>query len=618
MNKFKKVMLGALSVLTLGLVSVVGTKVNAQVEDGTYYALASDFAVSGSYDFSKTSNTIQNLFTISGKFQDDSGNLTKSGYYDLQHVETLNPNDAEGTYYAVGVKASSSSGRTITLDLASNQTASITIVTYTTSSSRYVTIGGVKNDLTQNSTSTFNGTLTSTNNVIDFGGCSFTEIVAVISTSNRTYSSVEVTNNKTSYYVGETVSKSDLTVNAVYSDSTKDSNVKDYTITVDDAVPTAFTSNDIGTNNHTVKVSYTIGEVTKETTYKISVEDVTRYTVTYYDENGTEKTKDIIDGELFDVTLAKRGSKFLGWSETENGSVLSDLTITSSKTLYPIFSDMVSVTKGLEKEFDFSTFSAAGSNDRFTSDMMLTVYSSDTSKMSIDTSKKTVKFGGNGSKTDKFVGFMIPGKTTVRINVNATLGGSNNTYIEVACGSNTTIIDMGTEKDVAVNKEAFITNSSDSSQMVYMYRTVGSDGKNASSITMNSLKVFADTNVSTFYCQYDTENPANATKIRFIAALDGIEDVTTIDTVTFTIKVGEVTREFKCTQLYTSISNKYSGLGAATGRYYAVYALNNIQTAIANEATFVSMSVTVTFTTESGLNPITASHAGFKLGTKGE
>ena len=612
MRKLKFLILTLLSVLTLGLFIVTGSKAEAAVEDGTYYALASDFAVSGSYDFSKTTNTIQNLFTISGSFTNDSGNLSKNGKYDLTSVKTKNPDDDENTCYTIGIKAGGTSGREISLDLAQNQKASITVVAYTTSKDRFVTIGGVQNDISQNSTAELTGTLTSTNNVIVIGGCSFTEIVAVISTSDRTYSSVEVTNNKTSYYVGDSVSTSDLTVNAVYSDNTKDNNVTGYTLTVDNATPTAFTSSDIGTNNHTVKVSYTIGEVTKETTYTISVSDVTKYTVTYYDENGTEKTKDIIEGEEFDVVLAKRGSKFIGWSQTENGQVLSDLTITAKTTLYPVFSNMITLTKGVEKTFDFSTIS--GSNDKFSSDMMLTVYSSDVSKMTVDTSKKTIKLGGNGSSSDKYVGFVIPGNSTARIRVNATLGGSNNTYLKVECCSKIAIIDMGNVKDKAVDKEVFITNTSNDSERVYMYRTAGSDGQNVSSVTINSLKVFADTRISTFYCQYNTSNPANATKIRFIAALDGIDDVTAINTVTFSITVGGDTKEFKCTQLYSSIANQYASLGSSDGRCYAVYALTGIENAIAKEVAIQSLSVTITFTEASGLSPITASHAGFTIG----
>ena len=86
MKKIKFLIASLMSAIALVFACVVGTRVHAQVEDGTYYALASDF-LADSWDKSSTKK-IQDLFTISGSFSDDSGTLKKDKKYDLTTVPT--------------------------------------------------------------------------------------------------------------------------------------------------------------------------------------------------------------------------------------------------------------------------------------------------------------------------------------------------------------------------------------------------------------------------------------------------------------------------------------------------------------------------------------------------
>ncbi len=110
-------------------------------------------------------------------------------------------------------------------------------------------------------------------------------------------------------------------------------------------------------------------------------------------------------------------------------------------------------------------------------------------------------------------------------------------------------------------------------------------------------------------CQYDTLNPASATKIRFIAIIDNI-DPEELSSGSFFISVDNIEKEFKISKVYSSINvldDNYTGL---TGRYYAVYTIYGIEDAISQKREIDS----IRFELQSGENTISFERDGFVLG----
>ena len=177
MKKFKALMLGLLSVLTLGLFVVTGAKVEAAT-DGDYVWLPAN---SGTY--SAAVPTDYQIF--------DFSTYTGTNKFTLQNAGTLSSSlmPATNTYTtATWDKEALVTGgnRTITISLASNQTAAVTVYSYTTGD-RTITIGdtayGIKNEFKN-----ISGTLDATHNTIVFSNNKLVvlEIDVTITTSTKT------------------------------------------------------------------------------------------------------------------------------------------------------------------------------------------------------------------------------------------------------------------------------------------------------------------------------------------------------------------------------------------------------------------------------------------------
>ena len=117
-------------------------------------------------------------------------------------------------------------------------------------------------------------------------------------------------------------------------------------------------------------------------------------------------------------------------------------------------------------------------------------------------------------------------------------------------------------------------------------------------------------------CQYDTVNPQNATKIRFIAQIAAVEDVSAIKSITFSMGVnGANIKEFEVTKLYKSISSLYGKGEAKIGTYYAIYTITDIEDAIKNNTSMTDIMVKVELENS---NTLMSYHYSFRLGSSGE
>ncbi len=98
-------------------------------------------------------------------------------------------------------------------------------------------------------------------------------------------------------------------------------------------------------------------------------------------------------------------------------------------------------------------------------------------------------------------------------------------------------------------------------------------------LTSSSYTV-ADSEVTlAFDAQYNTENSADATMLRFIGTINGIayDDYADISSAKFTFTFNGASKEANLTHLYKSVSSVNSSLTAADNKMYVVLTLNNIK-----------------------------------------
>lgn len=209
--------------------------------------------------------------------------LTAQGFANQADVSTVNGTSCTATfakedgsngpkYYTSGSAVRAYPGNTITI---ASSSLTIIKIEFTFGSS------DGSNEITSSPATYSNGTWTGSASSVTFtiGGTSgnrrFSQIKITYQggTSTKTLSSIAVSDQKTTYAIGDTFVKP--TVTATYSDSST-ANVSGYA---------TFTGYDLNTaGNQTVNVSYTEGSVTKETSYTITVVESTIGTSPY--ENG--------------------------------------------------------------------------------------------------------------------------------------------------------------------------------------------------------------------------------------------------------------------------------------------------------------------------------------------
>ena len=112
-------------------------------------------------------------------------------------------------------------------------------------------------------------------------------------------------------------------------------------------------------------------------------------------------------------------------------------------------------------------------------------------------------------------------------------------------------------------------------------------------------------------CQYDTANPSDATKIRFIAIIDSVIDNEELESGSFFVTINDTEKEFEITKIYRSITTLNGNLDSQAGRYYAVYTISGIQDAVASNV--LVQSSRFELTTKAG-NKYVCSHDAFNLG----
>jgi len=640
MNRFKKIMLGALSVLTLGLFVVTGTKVNAATTDYYYWKNVSNSASNST----KLINSNDDTITLTG-FTNSS---TDSGRASTITTSLL-PNGAAIASGDRALKVSSGSNGTFTPTVDCNFKA---IVLYDSKSAGNIYFKQGTTELAHIETPKVSS---KTSYELSYDGCMAGTEYTVTGASNLYFFEIvleyEIPDYTIVYNNGEHGSSRDSASNVTTLSSELLAGLAD---DGDWTFDGWYLDNEYGTaaSTSTVLSSYadSNGNVTL---YAKWANSAAKYTVTFNSNEGsTVSPVDIFYDENGEATLGnnmpanptKTGYRFAGWYTSGDVRVLASTVLKADTTLYAkwvagsstnVFIDSLTTEEYEALPSDGNTGWNNNQNIALNDsiDCVSLGNAWDGAYKDPDTQLvKSCEYSAKGTSSKTFSDsttllryvqcqnvYLTLTKTT-KVTIYATQTGSqdkHNRNLVVLNGSNEILGYYLMTKNNVSGPEAYSIVLSAGTYNLKSYANDNSGAEGFANFYGVKLDEFTATPSVVFNCQYDTKDPSQATKIRFIATMDGIVDPLLIDSITFTATVGGVTKEFKCTQLYSSLSNKYSELGSGDGRYYASYAIRNIQSAITSGASFTSLSVTVKFIAASGLESITANHAGFTIGTTG-
>lgn len=350
------------------------------------------------------------------------------------------------------------------------------------------------------------------------------------------------------------------------------------------------------------------------------------HTITYKDGDSTLYTDDAaVEGSNITYSPKKYGYDFEGWyTEAElTNKVDSSYTVTADDTLYAKWTAWT--TTGIE-EYTLSNAAigkiSTGIDGSLTADLALTpsIYTymkggaMTTSNVTLPNEKTAAQnpcFNTNGavSTTGNGIKFTAPFNGTLTTYIGSGGTGSNHARNAVLTdGTNEITPTQGADAlafDGTTYAPIELTFNVTKGTTYYLGGTNG--------MRIYYLNFEADPS-ATFLAQYDTVTAADATKIRLIAVLDNISDVTTVDTVKFTFTYDGGERTLACTKLYSAVTSlgTTDDYAAKTNRYFAVFTLTNIKSAIVAEKSLTNLKVTVTFT--DGSDSVIAEHADIALG----
>ena len=496
MNKFKKILLGTLSVLTLGLFVVTGTKVNAATANRTFeFDMTSlkDLAASSNQDVSST----------------DSGTNT-----------TMKVNFTNGGTAAMAKSGSGSTGY-LTLAASATYTLSITTGEAGTLTMKLDTRGTAANKvltLKQYHTSIAESNLDSTTSV---------------STSNGGNSYPFNLSANTTYYFTYDVTS-----------STRFNNYLVYT--------------DTYTSSETYKATFDLnsGTYNSESTYT---------------DNNEYELNDVLTLPTA-ANMIREGYVFNGW-ETSLDETISKTTTTYSMKDNVTFT-AIWKSASLSYKIDGSNIDAtetkltAALEDAYDSIFTLNIDllpAADTAYNLPDGNKSTKKINTSGSSFNgtkiRTIDFTAPSDGVITI---WWWGSETSRYLRVLKGDATAIDDSTVLKTGTMTSENI---SSKNAQILTMSVTNGTSYRIGSTSAINIFKVeFIQKSVQVIQQEVPNQiiGEDDATYIRFVAIVKGVEDINSSD---FTFKIYR--EKGGATQSITRTVSTYNVLKSSGATYVA-------------------------------------------------
>ena len=604
MRKLKVLIASMLGAIALVFACVVGTRVNAATQAGTYDLFDS---LGSTYNTSNYTPSTNGIFSFTGSFR-----YAAAGYHSNDKSLGVDTTGFTSELNFRNSRTNSSpSILTITLDLATGQTASVVIKGYAAKDKNLSIGSGSNQKFTEGEVTEFSADLTTgTTNITGSAAMSIVYLVVTVNdSSTKTLSSISASGT-TSFYTGDAIpSASDVTVTATYSEGDPVVLSSGYDVTItkkDDTTPISGTFAESG--KYIVTASYTYKGVTKTDDYEVEVNDVVKHTVTYYDADmTTSHTVEVNDGESFSESPFKFGCNLVGWASTANATSANvDVSsVTSNLTVYPVFADMC---LQLNQNYTFSkTVSSVSTEDTvyynntdgaFFIENVLETKDNKTTEKGVFISGTNFSFANSMTANGQgYLGFRIPANSNATITINAKAGSntdSKHAEIDFNSASNTT--GRLTTTDTAY--EITVTNDSNDVMLVKAYRS-GSTTVTVSNISVSVKANISTTVTATLYKQFD--KISNPTMLRLMGKIEGIAyaDYSKISNVLMEFDFNDGTntssKSAYCYKLYKSINTLDGSLGAdEDGKtMYVVLTISGLEKY--SSMSFTNVKMTITF-----------------------
>ena len=594
MKKIKLLMLGILSVLTLGLFVVTGTKATAASDDYTI-ALPStisdaDVALptgwsgairSDSKTFGEDPNKGKKALTLregkshylqSPNLYDDDDQLV--AYSCTVDVSCAYSDTGSGTFDVVSLDSSG------TVIQTKSDTASKVLSTYTFNFDGLSLIKNIKIIPTQSS-----GKNLLINTVtITYGSPDTAATLDHIAVSNATV-----------YYTGDTFSTDGLTVTAFFdNDKSRVATTDEYSYSFSPAlVDGKFSS----ATTYTLTATATIGEVEKSATTSIIVTDATKYSVIFKqystDVDDYATVSNIVEGESIGATNWPAeprvlNKSFEGWFDGDD-EYNSNTAITADTTLVAKYTDVANdLVKFEDYNSGLDTEAKVGSYDLF--DGVSAISASGKTDVKKGTAAYTFNDGTSlsGYVQGNKIQFVLTAKSYVYIYVTET--GEQDRLVAIKNGDET-IAKFQPNKKVNGTKDVF---GYEFDAGTYTLECIA--GATSTSGVMNyyGIKVCQNTQTVNTATVFAEKNSAG-TALRFVGALTGVSDLKKVSKIELLLaKDGVAANPIELTSCYTSVDGTSKTCDSDTNKYYVIFRLNGINKLA--EGTKISKQLKITFT----------------------
>lgn len=586
MNKFKKIMLGALSVLTLGLFVVTGAKVNAADESFLASSLTTTSFSSGNTVKDGTNYTL----SVTG---------VAATVQSCTSTNTADNKSYSRVLYASGTTTANEKGFTLTSK--SNDIINFTVY-YTISSGDWSNTSSKSGDIAIGSTNGTDSNKKSGGTAYKATGTLAAKSSVILASTSQRLAIFEIEINV-------------LSAKTVTFESMGGSNVVSQEVAVGSKAtePTAptwsghiFLCWNTRSGSGTELDPYTYTEFKFDTTnitddiilYATWAEG-TEYTVTFVSETYESSIiKKVIDGQNNNLVTGwpsnpeKLGYNFDGWYSGDD-LYTSTTTINSTVTLTARFSLYV-VSIDSESKLDIASINSTltGSADNFQSGKFVVVEGTKATGLQATTNGSINELNFNTNDYRIYVGFYIPANSIAKVAICGRSAKADNTsQLTVKNGSTTQDIQFASNSSYKTHMVNVI-NSTSEDQLVYVYRSNGT-GSNVCTLNVKVVEN-VDNIAKNALVNIDAEMNTDKSVLRLITTISGVElaDIESIELVL--LKDGVATNEpVYVSTVYTSVSGAADLYEEATNTYFGITKITSAQS-IKNSV--ITMSVIVTYT----------------------
>lgn len=352
-------------------------------------------------------------------------------------------------------------------------------------------------------------------------------------------------------------------------------------------------------------------------------EEIASYNIYFYNGSTLVSTKEVaISGtkKLTDwpTDPTKTGWTFVGWFNGET-QVDTDTVFTGDTTLKARFSSNNKIAIGSTATLNYNDSSLTINSSSYYDSQTLGKFFIDSTSSKIK-KDNSFKFEVAGSTVKDYISFDIPANSKAKVVLNGmrSTDSSKTATFELTDGTNTINPSTSVAKDTNSYYTIFVNNSSED-QTVYLYRKSTSNAKIneiiVSVIALDNDSIVDNSNLI-FKTQYDASTAAASSKLRFIGYIQGVTyaDYANIESIQFSFTFNEKDRVATVNNLYKSVKNGNDVmLGAFDNAMYVVYTLRGINKETYEGKTLTNCKLTVNFVGGSSLE---VSHDDITLPSK--